>query len=84
MTYTLVTVLALLALEILVLLLIVLLFSATHLDRSEYLSDVIFTQFPRAARYMQPDALNPAGLQAWLAQVYASRHASSDPINVTG
>jgi two-component system, NarL family, sensor histidine kinase LiaS len=80
LTYTLVTVLALLALEVLILLLLVFFFSATNADYSGYISDAIYTLFPRAARYMEPGGQDQRGLQTWLEQVYASRHASSEPI----
>lgn len=81
LTYTLVTVLALLALEILCLLVIVTFVSFTNSDRVAYFSDVVYTLYPRASRYMQPGAQDIKGLQEWLNQVYASRHASSDPVS---
>ncbi len=81
LTYTLVTVLALLALEIICLAAILSFVSFTNADRGAYLSDVIYTLYPRAARYLQPDAQDVQGLQAWLDNVYQSRHASSEPIS---
>lgn len=82
LTYTLVTVLALLALEIVSLLAILSFVSSTNADRGAYLSDVIYTLYPRAARYLQPDAQDVQGLQAWLDSVYQSRHASSEPMSL--
>ncbi len=81
LTYTLVTVLALLALQVVILLLGIFAYSLTGGERVAYLSDVIYTLYPRAAVYLQPDELDPQGLQRWLDGVYESRRASQDPLS---
>lgn len=80
LTYTIVTVLALLALEILLFLAILFLASVTNSERSDYLSDVIYLNYGTAASFMRPGAEDPNGLQAWVEQTYASGHASSEPL----
>ena len=81
LTYTLVTVLALLALEVLVLLGIVVVSSLFNADKNAYFGDVVFTLSPQASQYLQPGAEDRVGLQAWLEKVYASGKASLDPQN---
>lgn len=80
LTYTLVTVLALLVLEILVLVAVLLILNWTNLGNGQYFSDVVFTLYPRASQYLQPGAVDTARLQTWLDGVVASRHASSEPV----
>ncbi len=79
LTYTLVTVLALLALELVLFLTIVFAASVTNTDRSDYLSDVIYLNYPRVARYLQPNATDLKGLQSWVNQTYASGYVSIAP-----
>lgn len=75
LTYTLVTVLALMALEV------VLFFSFAAFtglwgsDKNAYLSDVVSTLVPDARAYMQPE-LDQPGLQVWLDTVYRRGYAS--------
>lgn len=79
LTYTLVTVLALLALEVLLMLSIVALSSLMRIDQRDYMNDVVTTLYPAASEYLQPGKENQAGLQAWLDEVYQSGKASLDP-----
>ena len=79
LTYTLVTVLALLGLEVLILALVLFLSAVTDTDKRAYLSDVIATLYPQASDFLQPGEENIAGLQTWLEGVYASGQASLDP-----
>lgn len=75
LTYTMVTVLALMALEV------VLFFSFAAFtgmwgsDKDAYLSDVVSTLVPDARAYMQPE-LDLPGLQVWLDTVYRRGYAS--------
>ena len=82
LTYTLVTVLALLALEGLVLLVILGISTFMRTDERAYLNDVIYTLYPQASAYLQPGKEDLPGLQGWLEQVYASGRASLDPQNL--
>ena len=79
LTYTAVTVLALLALEVLVLSLLLAIFSLNNSDKGQYLSDVIFTLYPQARYYLQPGEEDLPQLQGWLDQVYANGFASLEP-----
>lgn len=79
LTYTAVTVLALLALEIIVLVLSFSVFGAGSSDQQQYFNDVIYTLYPQAQAYLQPGEEDLAGLQAWLERVYASGYASMQP-----
>ena len=79
MTYTLVTVAALLALEILVFLLFALVLTVSGSDRREYIGDVVFTLFPQANDYLLGEEPDLNGLQNWLEGVYASGYASEEP-----
>jgi NarL family two-component system sensor histidine kinase LiaS len=82
LTYTLVTVLALLALEVLALLglgLAATLAVSIDPNNNGYVSDVVSTLAPQARLYLQPGAEDPAGLQTWLDQLYASGRASLPP-----
>lgn len=81
LTYTLVTVLALLALEILLLAGFGLLSTLLNDGTRAYLSDVIYTLYPQARAYVQPGAEDLDGLQEWLDGVYASGKASLEPAN---
>jgi len=79
LTYTLVTVLALLGLEILILALVVFASSMTDIDKRAYLGDVHYTLYPQASDFLQPGDEDIAGLQSWLEEVYASGRASLEP-----
>ncbi len=78
-TYTLVTVLALLALEVLLLLGAVATFSLFNVDRRDYLADVFTVLYPQAREYLQPGAEDRPGLQAWLETVSQGGRASIEP-----
>jgi len=82
LTYTLVTVLALLGLEILILTLGVVVSSMTDIDTRAYLGDVYSTLYPQANDFLQPGEEDIAGLQSWLEEVYASGRASLEPQDV--
>ena len=75
-TYTLVTVLALVALEASILILILFFTSSQSVDRGGYLSDVVSVLYPQAQFYLQPGSEDIPGLQSWLASVYATGRAS--------
>jgi len=79
LTYTLVTVLALLAVEASAFLLIMLVSGSRSSDREGYLSDVVYVLYPQAQFYMQPGQEDITGLQSWLDSVYASGRASLPP-----
>ena len=79
LTYTGVTVLALLALEVLVILLLLGVFSLNNSDKVEYLSDVVSTLYPQARNYLQPGEVDLPQLQEWLERVHASGYASLEP-----
>jgi len=81
LTYTLVTVLALMALEVLVIAVILLISSLTRVDQQQYLSDVIYTLYPQASAHLQPGAVDLDGLQTWLEEVYRSGYASVEPLS---
>jgi NarL family two-component system sensor histidine kinase LiaS len=70
---------ALLALEVLVLLLLSFFTSFTKIDTRQYISDIVFTLYPQARNYLQPGEEDVALLQDWLEQVYASGYASLEP-----
>lgn len=79
LTYTFVTVLALLALEIVVLVAGVFVFSLLDIDRRDYLADIQLVLYLNANGYLEPGQEDLSGLQAWLAERYASGRASDDP-----
>lgn len=79
LTYTLVTVLALMALEVIALLLVLSFSSLTQMDQLSYMNDVVYTLFPAARNYLQPDKQDLPGLQAWLEGVSKSGYASLPP-----
>lgn len=76
LTYTLTTVLALLALELIFLggLFVVWLFNNN--DRDQYLLDVQNVLAPRAANYLIPGSEDLEGLQAWLDEVHRTGYGS--------
>lgn len=63
LTYTLVTVLALMALEAMVLGIGVFFSLVSRTDERQYLSDVIYTLYPRASDHLQPGNEDLPGLQ---------------------
>jgi two-component system, NarL family, sensor histidine kinase LiaS len=79
LTYTLVTVLALLALEASLFLIIMLASGTRNSDREGYLSDVVYVLYPQAQYFLQPGKEDLPGLQAWLDSVNASGRASLPP-----
>ena len=81
LTYTLVTVLALMALEVMALLMVLFYSDLTHVDQRSYLNDVIYTLYPRAREYLEPGKEDLPGLQNWLAGVAKSGYASLPPQN---
>jgi NarL family two-component system sensor histidine kinase LiaS len=76
LTYTLVTVLALMAIEALVLILIMALTLPEQVVQRNYLNDVITVLNPGARQYLQPGEEDLAGLQDWLDGVAGSGYAS--------
>ncbi len=76
LTYTLVTVLALMAIMVVFLVLGMLLTGLTESDRRGYLSDVISTLYPQARDFLQPGAEDLPGLQEWLEGVSEAGYAS--------
>jgi len=79
LTYTSVTVLALLALEIMILLLVFLFSGGLSSDTHAYLSDVVSILPPQARLYLQPGSIDLSGLQAWLQSTYDAGYASLPP-----
>jgi NarL family two-component system sensor histidine kinase LiaS len=79
LTYTTVTVLALLALEITILLVALVFSRRLNADTQAYLSDVVSVLPPQARLYLQPNALDLVGLQAWLQSTYDAGYASLPP-----
>jgi NarL family two-component system sensor histidine kinase LiaS len=75
-TYTLVTVLALLALEVTVLVFGMVFSNGIKSDRLAYLSDVVSMLPVQARPYLQPGAVDQPGLQRWLQGTYDSGYAS--------
>lgn len=76
LTYTMVTVLALLALEIVALVLLLLISGSINTDHQEYFSDIVITLSPQARAYLQPGNEDLPGLQVWLDDVFAGGYAS--------
>lgn len=81
LTYTLVTVLALLALEVLVFLAAITLTALLRIDQRNYLNDVVSTLNQQARPYLQPGQEDYPGLQQWLDQTYQAGYASLEPLN---
>lgn len=79
LTYTLVTVMALLVVEVLVLLFGLAIINSASPETGPYLGDVIYTLAPIAKIYLEPGKENVPDLQAWLESTYASGLASLDP-----
>ncbi|MGE5221161.1 MAG: histidine kinase, partial [Omnitrophica WOR_2 bacterium] len=78
LTYTLVTVLALLSLEFLILLVFMTLSSFTNVEVGPYIQDVLFVLPPQARSYLLPGKQDITGLQSWLEQTYITGKASLD------
>jgi len=76
LTYTLVTVLALMALEFV--LFIVLIANYDTYDQDNYLNDVVYTLVPEARSYLQPEP-DLTGLQVWLETLARTGKASLEP-----
>jgi len=79
LTYTTVTVLALLALEIVILLVGFAFSRGMDTDTLAYLSDVVSVLPPQARLYLQPGSVDLPGLQAWLQATYDAGYASLPP-----
>lgn len=79
LTYTTVTVLALLALEITILFIGFVFSRGVSNDALAYLSDVVSVLPPQARTYLQPGARDLAGLQSWLQATYDAGYASLPP-----
>jgi signal transduction histidine kinase len=79
LTYTMVTVLALLALELMILLAAFAFSGGMNSDKLAYLSDVVSVLPPQARIYLQPGAFDQTGLQAWLQATYDGGYASLPP-----
>lgn len=76
LTYTLVTVLALMALELLILATLLFFLTLNRGDEHAYLGDVLTTLYPRASKYLQPGQEDLPGLQNWLDEVAEQGYAS--------
>jgi signal transduction histidine kinase len=79
LTYTTVTVLALLALEVVILLIGFAYSRGMDTDTLAYLSDVVSVLPPQARLYLQPGSVDQPGLQAWLQATYDAGYASLPP-----
>ncbi len=79
LTYTTVTVLALLALEITILLAGFAFSRGMVSDTMGYLSDVVSVLPPQARTYLQPESIDLSGLQDWLQATYEAGYASLPP-----
>jgi NarL family two-component system sensor histidine kinase LiaS len=82
LTYTTVTVLALLALEITLLLIGYAISRGQNTDTLAYLSDVVSVLPSQVRPFLQPEASDLAGLQTWLLTTYDSGFASLPPQGV--
>jgi len=82
LTYTLVTVLALMALELLILASLLFFFSLNRGDERAYLGDVLITLYPRASQFLQPGQQDLPGLQNWLDEVAEQGYASQAPMDI--
>ncbi len=76
LTYSLVTVLALMTLEIVLFILLAAYSQITNVDN--YMSDVVSTLVPQARGYLQPQP-DLAGLQVWVSNLSQKGQASLDP-----
>jgi two-component system, NarL family, sensor histidine kinase LiaS len=78
LTYTLVTVLALLALEIIGGIILIFFSGYASGDPREYFTDIRYTLAPSRV-YLQPGQEDTTGLQTWLEEVYDWGYASLEP-----
>ena len=76
LTYTLVTVLALLAIELLITLPVILVASLVRSDVGPYLNDTQSVLAPQARKFLQPGKEDIPGLQDWLESVVSAGYAS--------
>jgi two-component system, NarL family, sensor histidine kinase LiaS len=81
LTYTLTTVLALLALELLFLGGVFAIWLVNNDDHNHYLTDVHFWMGQQAGKYLVPGQEDLEGLQDWLDSVYQEGYASLPPQN---
>lgn len=81
LTYTAVTVSAMLAIEILGILSLLTLNAILGYPEGSYIQDVIYVLYPRAAAYLETDPPDLEGLQAWTEATYAAGYASLPPTN---
>jgi two-component system, NarL family, sensor histidine kinase LiaS len=79
LTYTIVTVLALLALEITIMFFGVLLSKSSGSSTASYLNDVIHVLGPQAEVYLEPGRIDTTELSQWLKATYDSGYASLPP-----
>lgn len=79
LTYTAVTVSAMIAIEILGIALFVLLTNSFGAPETSYFHDVIHVLYPRAAPYLETDPPDIAGLQRWVSATYEAGYASAAP-----
>ena len=76
LTYSLVTVLALMTLEIILFILVATYSQITNVDN--YMSDIVSTLVPQARVYLQPEP-DLAGLQVWVSNLSLKGLASLEP-----
>ncbi|MFW6097378.1 MAG: histidine kinase [Chloroflexota bacterium] len=79
LTYTVVTVSALVVIEILGIAVVLLLTYSVGTPEQEYFRDVIYVLYPRAAPYLETDPPDVGGLQNWLDSTYEAGYASAAP-----
>jgi NarL family two-component system sensor histidine kinase LiaS len=80
LTYTVVTVSAMLAIEVLGLAGLLLLNSWFGAPEQSYFDDVIYVLYPRAAPYLETDPPDIEGLQQWVDSTYDAGYASAAPV----
>lgn len=80
-TYTLVTVSALIAVEIVLIALVVTIFTLTDSYKRGYIGDVIYFMSIKASGFLDQPSPDVTGLQNWLQQEYDSGYASQQPNN---
>ena len=80
-TYTLVTVLALMAVEVILFSGLITLYILSDSYTSEYISDVLIINSTQASRYLSNPEPDMDGFKTWLEDVYNSGYASLPPQN---
>jgi NarL family two-component system sensor histidine kinase LiaS len=80
-TYTLVTVLALIAVEVILFSGLITLYIFSDTYTSEYISDVLIINSSQASRYLSNPDPDMDGFRTWLEEVYESGYASLPPQN---